>query len=383
MILGHGTLYELFVGPVADYEFFAKAMFTAVVVGTSTALVSCLMVVRRSVMFGDALAHAVLLGVVIGWLLAGDLGVMPGALIVAVLMATAIVFLQRTGVLGFETGLGVLFTACFAGALAIMSWREPRGFSLDALLLGNVLAISDADIWMSVLGALMLVVTIVLSLRAVRCWTFHPEVAQVLGVRVKGLEYLMAILMGVTVVIALKTVGIVLVIALISCPGAAARLLTDRLGPMLVWAAGIGAAGTCLGLYASYHLDIAAGPSVALVLTAMFILVLLIAPSSGVVAQRLNRYRALHSDDAEQVLIGLWSLGGPERVEVSLGLLGDEGALNDHRFAQATSRLRRSGAIGLDDDAAWLTEKGAHLAQACVRRSLGHQHTRVARVEAP
>jgi hypothetical protein len=115
----------------------------------------------------------------------------------------------------------------------------------------------------------------------------------------------------------------------------------------------------------------------------MFILVLLIAPSSGVVAQRLNRYRALHSDDAEQVLIGLWSLGGPERVEVSLGLLGDEGALNDHRFAQATSRLRRSGAIGLDDDAAWLTEKGAHLAQACVRRSLGHQHTRVARVEAP
>lgn len=355
-------LFQTFVQPLADYQFMRVAMFTAVVVGMTVGMVSCLMVVRRSVMMGDALGHAVLPGVVIGWMVAGQAGVLVGAVAMAMVVGACTAYVERTRRLAMDSALGVMFSASFAAGLALVSWSKPKGFSLEGLLLGNILGANTTDLWITVIGGLLATVLVLVSFRALRAWSFDPDVAAALGVPVGVLRYLLYTLIGLTVVIALNTVGIVLVVALVAIPGSTARLLTHSLGFMMLLASGIGLLGAVTGMYGSYHLDVAAGPAIALSLAIGFAAVFLLAPRTGAVTRWLVVRRTLANRDTEDLLLALSRAADTTRAPVRVSTLatpaGDGDGGGGTTAPTGLVQLERQGLVMVQEDQVWLTVDG-------------------------
>jgi hypothetical protein len=138
------TLAELLIEPVARYGFMQAGLVAATVVGVTCAVLSCLLVVRGQALLGDAISHAVLLGVVLGFLVGGEVGILAGAMLVAVLTGAAIAYVTQHAPFRADTSMGVLFTVTFALGLAIMSVVQPRGIDLFHVLFGNVLGVTAA-----------------------------------------------------------------------------------------------------------------------------------------------------------------------------------------------------------------------------------------------
>jgi ABC-type Mn2+/Zn2+ transport system permease subunit len=261
---------ELLVDPIAQYGFFGTALAVAVAVGIGAAMLSCLLVVRHQALVGDAISHSVLLGIAVGFVVVGTAGVLPGALLAAVGTTVLTTAIERRTPLARDAVLGIVFTTAFAGGLAIISLVRPVGIDLFHVLLGNVLGVGPTDLLLTVTTTAVVVAFVVAAFRPLQLWAYDARVAAALGVPVTLLDYVFAVLLSAMVVASLQAVGLILVVAMLVIPGAAARLVTTRLSRMIVVAAGIGAASAVGGLYASFHLDIASGPAIVLAAGACF-----------------------------------------------------------------------------------------------------------------
>ena len=285
------TLTEVLVEPVLQYGFMRAGLLAALVVGVTCAVLSCLLVVRGQALLGDAISHAVLLGVVVGYLVGGELGILAGAMAVAVLTGAAIAYVTQHAPFRADTSMGVLFTVTFALGLAIMSVAQPRGIDLMHVLFGNVLGVSSADLWLTAVSGGLVLGAVLVAFRAFQLWSFDPALAQAMGMRTRGMEYLFTAMLSAAIVAALQTVGLILVVAMLVIPGAAAAMVTSRLATMMGVAAGVGLLSGVVGLYGSFHLDVASGPAIVLVAGACFLVVFLLAPR-GVVGGVLRARRA-------------------------------------------------------------------------------------------
>ncbi|MBK8985011.1 MAG: metal ABC transporter permease [Chloroflexi bacterium] len=263
-----------------QFSFIVRALVAAVIVGVVCSVLGTYVVLRGMAFFGDALAHTILPGVVIAFLLGWPLAV--GALIFGVLTALGIGALTDRGLLKEDTAIGVVFAGLFALGVALLSASGNYTLDLAHFLFGNLLGVTVADLWTTaVLGAIVLL-TIFLFYKEFLVISFDTILAVTLRLPTNFLRYLLLILIAVTIVVALQVVGIALMLAMFVTPAAAASLLTRRLPTMMGVSAFIGAFSGVAGLYASYYLNIASGPAVVLVATFIFILVFLFAPQRGV-----------------------------------------------------------------------------------------------------
>lgn len=285
-------MWELLVEPLASYGFMRLGLAAAVIVGVVCSVLSCLLVVRHQALLGDAISHAVLLGVAVGYLIAQETGVLWGALIVAMLTGVAITYIERNTVIALDAVMGICFTAAFALGLAIISIAQPRGIDVFHVLFGNVLGVGSADLLVTAVSGGLVLTVVIVGFPAFHLWSFDPDMAHTIGIRTRALEYVFTVLLAAAIVSALQTVGLLLVIALLITPGATALLLTTRLLAMMAVAAAVGMAAAVAGLYGSFHLDIASGPAIVLAATSCFLLALLFAPRSGAMARWLRRQRA-------------------------------------------------------------------------------------------
>ncbi|MFW5943437.1 MAG: metal ABC transporter permease [Chloroflexota bacterium] len=274
------TLYEWFAAPLT-YGFMVRALFAAVMVGLVCSILGTYVVLRGMAFLGDALAHTILPGVVVAFLLGWPLAV--GALIMGVLTALGIGALSSQGVLKEDTAIGIVFAASFALGVALLSGVGNYTVDLAHFLFGNLLGVSQADLWLILgLGAVVLV-TVGLFYKEFLVISFDMTLAQTLRLPTTFLRYLLLILISITIVVALQVVGIALILAILVTPAAAASLLTRRLPTMMAVSAVIGVLSGVSGLYASYYLNIASGPAVVLAATAIFAVVFLFAPGRGLV----------------------------------------------------------------------------------------------------
>jgi ABC-type Mn2+/Zn2+ transport system permease subunit len=292
------ALAELLIEPVASYGFMRSGLVAATVVGVTCAVLSCLLVVRGQALLGDAISHAVLLGVVLGFLIGGEVGILAGAMVVAVLTGAAIAYVTQHAPFRADTSMGVLFTVTFALGLAIMSVVQPRGIDLFHVLFGNVLGVTTADLWLTgVSGGLVLLVVLV-GFRAFQLWSFDPSLARAMGMRTRAMEYLFTALLSAAIVAALQTVGLILVVAMLVIPGAAAAMVASRLSTMMAVAAGVGLLSGVAGLYGSFHLDVASGPAIVLVAGACFGALFVFAPR-GIAGALLATRAGARDDDRD------------------------------------------------------------------------------------
>jgi ABC-type Mn2+/Zn2+ transport system permease subunit len=273
-------MYEWLIEPLA-YGFMWRGLLAALMVGVICSVLGCYVILQGMAFFGDALSHAILPGVVLAYLLAWPLTV--GALLFGVVVALAIGALSQRGEVREDTAIGIIFAGCFALGVAMLSTVRSFAVDLAHILFGDVLGVSAGDLWLTFgLGALVLS-TILLFYKEFTVLAFDPMLAVVLRLPARTLRYLLLVLVAITIVVSLQTVGIALMLAMLVTPAAAAQLLTSRLPTMMLTAAFIGALSNITGLYLSYYINIASGPAMVLVATFIFGLAFLLAPQRGMI----------------------------------------------------------------------------------------------------
>lgn len=282
-------LWALLTQPL-HYPFMLRGLLASVMVGTLCAVVGSFVVLRGMAFFGDALAHAILPGVAVAYLLGTNL--FWGALVMALLTAVGIGYLSRRGQVKEDTAIGVIFAACFALGVALLSTVRSYTVDLTHILFGNVLGVSSQDVWLTAALGGIILLAVVLLYKELLVISFDAVLAATLHLPLTLLNYLLLILIALTVVVSLQTVGVALMVAMLVTPAATAYLLTRRLWQMMLVGAAIGAASSVIGLYLSFYVNIASGAAVVLVCTCFFILAFLFSPSRGVLASRLRRRRS-------------------------------------------------------------------------------------------
>jgi ABC-type Mn2+/Zn2+ transport system permease subunit len=266
-------MMELLLQPLS-YAFMQRGMAAAVIVGILCAVMGTYVVLRGMAFLGDALAHAILPGVAVSYLVGGNL--LVGALVAAIVIALLIGFFSRQGAIKEDTAIGILFAAALALGVALISSIRTYAVDLSHILFGNVLGVSPSDLWMTFGLGLAILVTVFLLYRPFLIISFDPVLAATLRLPAELLRNVMLILLAVTVVVSLQTVGIGLVAAMLVTPAATAYLLARRLAPMMLISAAIGAFSSLAGLYLSYYLNIVSGSAIVLTATLVFLGVFLL-----------------------------------------------------------------------------------------------------------
>ena len=267
-----------------QYGFMARGLLAALMVGIVCSILGTYVILQGMAFLGDALSHAILPGVVFAYLLGWPLAV--GALIVGIATALGIGALSQRGEIREDTAIGIVFAGSFALGIAMLSTVQSYAVDLAHILFGNVLAVSVNELWITLGLSSFVLLMVILFYKELLVITFDPTLAAVLRLPARFLRYLLLVLIAVTIVTALQTVGIALVLAMLVTPAATAQLLTRRLPTMMVTAAIVGALANCTGLYLSYYVNIASGPAMVLVATAFFGLAFLFAPGRGLLTQR-------------------------------------------------------------------------------------------------
>ncbi|WP_165984964.1 anchored repeat-type ABC transporter permease subunit [Streptomyces sp. YIM 98790] len=270
--------------------FMQRAFTAALVIGAACGVIGVFVVLRGMAFIGDAVAHAAFPGVALAYAFQGSL-VLGGAA-AGVTTAVLIAVVSQNRRLREDTVIGVFFAFAFGLGIVLVSTRDTWSTDLASFLFGQILAVGTADVW-AVCGMAAVLVAVTLALRKeLVAVALDRETARAAGLPVFRLDLLLYVLVTLVIVMSLQAIGNVLVLALLITPAATARLLTDRLWPMTVLSAVLGAGGGLLGLYVSYHHDLAAGGTIVIVLTAFFTVAWLLAPRHGL-ASRLRASAAV------------------------------------------------------------------------------------------
>ena len=252
-----------------EYSFMVRALVVSVLVGIMCPLMGAYVITRGRAFMGDALAHAVLPAMVVAFLLGMSpfFAAVPAGIVIAMLMGAVS---RRTGI-SEDTSIGIFFAGMFALGMVLLSTSTGINIEIEDLLLGQVLGVSTTDVYVS-LGLMALVLVGLYAFhRQLVYTTFDIVGATVVGIRVRFVEYVLLALLALVIVIGIQAAGIVLVMAMLVTPAAAAYLLARRFVEMMVLGALIGAASAVTGLYLSFYADLPSGPAMALVATGVFV----------------------------------------------------------------------------------------------------------------
>ncbi|MGM0614603.1 MAG: metal ABC transporter permease [Pseudomonadota bacterium] len=273
-----------------QYAFMQRALLTSVLVGAICGLLSCYVVLKRWSLLGDAISHAVLPGVAIAYLLGWPFFI--GAFITGALTSLGIGAIERHTRIKSDAAMGLMFTGAFALGIVIIS-KIATSTHLMHILFGNVLGVQPTNMLLTLAASVITLLVIWLAYRPLMLYTFDPQQAQALGFNTSIVHYGLILLLTLTIVASLETVGIILVVAMLITPGATAHMLTDRFATMLWLSVAVGVSSAVLGLWLSVVLDVASGGSIVLVATGLFFLALLFSPKHGVIMRQWRRWRMM------------------------------------------------------------------------------------------
>lgn len=265
------------------YGYMSKAIWVSALVGAVCGFLSCYLILKGWALMGDALAHSVVPGVALAYLLA--LPYALGAFTSGMLAALAITAVRRITLLREDAVIGLVFTTMFAAGLLIVS-INPTSVNVQSIVLGNVLAISDDDVVQVIIIAAVSLLILGLRWKDLMLTFFDEHQARIVGLNPQRLRILFFVLLSACTVAALQTVGAVLVIAMVVTPGATAYLLTDRFSLMIWLAMAIGAVTSAVGAYLSFFVDGATGGLIVVLQTLVFLGAFTFAPRHGRLAAR-------------------------------------------------------------------------------------------------
>ena len=245
-----------------------RALVVSVLVGVMCPVLGAYVITRGRAFMGDALAHSVLPGMVVAFLLGISpfFAAVPAGILIALLMGAVS---RRTGI-SEDTSIGIIFAGMFALGLVMLSRASNVNVNIEDLLLGQVLGVTRTDVFVSLVLTAVVLAGLYAFHRQLVYTTFDPVGAEVIGIRTSMVEYVLLALLALVIVIGIQAAGIVLVMAMLITPAATAYLLARRFVGVMVIGAIVGAVSAVTGLYLSFHADLPSGPAMALVATLLF-----------------------------------------------------------------------------------------------------------------
>ena len=337
----------------------------AALVGVVAGVLGSFAVLRQQSLLGDTLSHAALPGICLGFLLAGSRQLAPilgGALVSGALAALLVLLLTRATRIKTDAALGVSLSLFFAVGTVLLTYvQRHEGAAqagLDAFLFGQAAAMLPSDLRLLVLVGSLSLMVVALGWKELKVTTFDPDFARSLGRPVVAIELALTVLIAVAVVIGLQLVGVILMVALVIAPAAAARQWARRLEGMVVLAALFGAvSGVAGALISAAVRGLATGPVIVLVASALVLVSLLVAPERGLAWQAVRSALHRRSLRAHQVLVDLYRLGQDHRDPQYASEQGMIDAYFGGRTAHVLRRLERRGLV---ERVEHMPEEGAH-----------------------
>jgi manganese/iron transport system permease protein len=269
-----------------SYNYMVKAMWVSALVGGVCAFLSAYLMLKGWSLMGDALAHSIVPGVAGAYILGFPFA--AGAFFAGILASMGMAFVKQHTRLREDAVIGLVFTSLFAlGLLMASIW--PTSVSVQTIVLGNILAISDEDVMQVVIISAVSLALLLLKWKDLVVTFFDESHARSIGINTRLLKVLFFTLLSACTVAALQTVGACLVVAMVVTPGATAYLLTDRFDRLVLISVAMGAVTSFVGAYISYFLDGATGGVIVTLQTLLFLAAFYFAPKHGVLAARKRR----------------------------------------------------------------------------------------------
>lgn len=250
------------------FPFMQRALIAGILISILTGVISTFIVLRRMSFIGAGISHAAFGGVAIGFF--ANINPLLTAVIYSVAVALGIEFTGRQGRITEDVSIGIFYSVSMALGIALISLSHTYNVDLFGYLFGNILAITEGEIILTAVTAVSITLTIILFLKELFLATYSEELAKVSGIRVRLLNILFLAALAVSIVIAMRIVGIILVAALLVIPGATARLFARGLISMLVISCTSGIISVVAGLFLAYMFDVAPGASIVLTAAAIF-----------------------------------------------------------------------------------------------------------------
>jgi ABC-type Mn2+/Zn2+ transport system permease subunit len=267
------NIIDLLLAPL-NYSFMVRGLSAAVLTGIVCAVVGVYVVVRGMAFFGDALAHSILPGVAVGYLITGGAQepMFWWGTGTAVLVSLIIGGVSRGAKIKEDTAIGIIFAGMFALGIAIISTVKSYTVDLTHFLFGDVLAVSGNQLIIIAAFSGLVLLLVLAFYKEFLVLTFDPTLAATLRIPSRLYEYLQLVLIALAIAVSFQAVGVALMVAMLVTPAASAYLLTKRLPVMMALAALIASASGVIGLYFSYYINVASGPAIVLTATSFFLL---------------------------------------------------------------------------------------------------------------
>ena len=271
-------MFSEFIDGLLNFHFLQNALITALVVGIVGGAVGCFIILRGMSLMGDAISHAVLPGVAISFIL--GINFFIGAIVFGLLASTIITYIKSNSIIKSDTAIGITFSSFLALGI-ILRGIANSSTDLFHILFGNILAVQDLDMWITIAVALLVLTTITIFFRPLLLTSFDPILAKSIGVKVTFYHYLLMVILTLVAVTAMQSVGTILIVALLITPAATAYLYANSLKTMILLSSGFGALASVLGLFIGYSFNIAAGSSIVLTSALIFLISFFIVPKQS------------------------------------------------------------------------------------------------------
>ncbi len=268
-MMGFEYIYEPF-----SYAFMIRSLIVAVSVGLMLPLLGSYVINRNLGFMGDALAHASLPALVFGLLI--GVNILIAAIPAAIFLALLLGYLINKSNIGEDTAIGIIFSSFFALGFILLSIFKNIAFNVEDLLFGQILGVSSFDVSITLILTTIVIITSFILYKQFLFISFDPKGAKVAGIKVNLFNNIFLVLLSLSIIAALQSVGIILVLSMLITPAAAAKLLIKSFPSSIITASIFGIIASLSGLYFSYYLDFPSGPSMALTATLIFIIVWII-----------------------------------------------------------------------------------------------------------
>ena len=259
-------IYEPF-----SYSFMIRSLIVAVSVGVILPVLGSYVINRNLGFMGDAMAHASLPGHAFGLLI--GVSIFIAAIPAAIVIALVLGYLINRSKIGEDTAIGIIFSSLFALGFIILSIYDHILLSVEDLLLGQILAVSSFDVWATLILSAVIVITTLFLYKQFLFISFDPKGAKISGLNVRLFDNIFLVVLSLSIISSIQSVGIILVLSMLITPAAASKLTTKTFSAAMITGSAFGVIASISGLYLSYYLDFPSGPSMALAATSIFIIV--------------------------------------------------------------------------------------------------------------
>ena len=351
-------------------EWAIRALIASSLVGIMCGVIGAYMVLRNMSLIGDALSHAILPGIFIAFIIIGysSTGFFIGTLIAALISAVIMTWIQGNIKTKNDAAIGIVFTFMFSlGVIGISYLNNQQGVHLDLkdFLFGTILGISNEDIYITILVTLFSLLSIIVFYRYLLISTFQPTIAATMGISVKAMHYFLMLLLSFAIVASLRTVGIILVVAMLITPSATALLLSNRLKNVLILSGVIGFLSAVLGLIIAIILNTTPGPAMCVVVTFFYFIAVFFSPKQGFVFKKLRKLKLESQIAKEDIIKAIYKI--ESLTSDKLHVLSNQLDISNSKLKKHLNTLAKNKQISHSNHEYRLTLKGKNTAESLVR----------------